>query len=414
MPGWRAGCDTLHATVSLLRDPAYRRLWVSGLCSNMARWMDLVAIGWIALQMTGSPFMVAVAAFARSAPMMVLGPFAGIVADRVSRAHLLLVTQAGGAVIALALLTMFAVDAAGYWPLVALEGGFGMLWSLDFPARRTALFSMLGASRVAQAVSLETVSMQIAKMVGPVVAGACLASLGPAACYAVMVAAFAVGLTATFGLRRRIDNSSAARPEPILATLASGLAAAWGSPIVRAVLLITIAMNVLVFPYQQLLSVFVQDVLAGGPRALGLLVGAAGVGALAGALAMAAYGGNFSHGRLFATAVLVSPFLLVAFSTSRSLAVSVALMVAMGIAESGFGAMQSTLALLSAPAHARGGAMGILSACIGTQPLGTLAIGALAGTLGAPRAFAINAIVALTVIAPVAIPLARGRGATRR
>src|SRR4029450_11408422 len=104
--------------------------------------------------MTGSPFMVAVAAFARSAPMMVLGPFAGIVADRVSRAHLLLVTQAGGAVVALALLTMFAVDAAGYWPLVALEGAFGILWSLDFPARRTALFSMLGGAPGAEARAL--------------------------------------------------------------------------------------------------------------------------------------------------------------------------------------------------------------------------------------------------------------------
>lgn len=152
MHGCRAGQDTLYGTVSSLRDPAYRRLWVSGLCSNMARWMDLVAVGWIALQMTGSPFMVAVAAFARSAPMMVLGPFAGIVADRVSRAYLLLVTQAGGAVIALAFFAMFAVDGAGYWPLVALEGAFGILWSLDFPARRTALFSMLGAARVAQDV----------------------------------------------------------------------------------------------------------------------------------------------------------------------------------------------------------------------------------------------------------------------
>ena len=71
-------------------------------------------------------------------------------------------------------------------------------------------------------------------------------------------------------------------------------------------------------------------------------------------------------------------------------------------------------AVSSAPAHARGGAMGILSACIGTQPLGTLAIGALAGTLGAPRAFGLNAIVALAVIAPVAIPLVRGRGEMRR
>ena len=127
MHGCRAGQDPLYGTVSIFRDPAYRRLWVSGLCSNMARWMDLVAVGWIALQMTGLPFMVAVAAFARSAPMMVLGPFAGIVADRLSHAHLLLVTQAGGAVIALAFFAMFAVDGAGYWPLVALEGAFGIL-----------------------------------------------------------------------------------------------------------------------------------------------------------------------------------------------------------------------------------------------------------------------------------------------
>src|SRR4029450_11121127 len=144
---------------------------------------------------------------------------------------------------------------------------------------------------------------------------------------------------------------------------------------------------------------------------LGLLVAADGVGALIGALAIAAYRGSLPYGRLFAAAVLVTPFVLVAFSASRSLAVSVALMVAMGIAESGFAAMQTTLALLSAPARAGGRvvAMGILWACIGTQPLGTLAIGALAGTLGAPRAFALNAIVALAVIAPVAIPLGRAR-----
>ena len=367
--------------------------------------MDLVAVGWLALQMTGSPFMVAVAAFARSAPMMALGPFAGIVADRVSRAHLLLVTQAGGAVIALAFVAMFAAGVAGYWPLVALEGAFGILWALDFPARRTALFSMLGGSRVAQAVSLETVSMQIAKMVGPVVAGAGLARLDAAVCYGAMAVAFAAGLVATIGLRRRIGDAPPAPPAPLLDTLASGLNAAWASPIARAVLLITIAMNVLLFPYQQLLSVFAHDVLAGGPGTLGVLVAADGVGALAGALAIAAYRGSLPHGRLFATAVLVAPFVLVLFAASRSLAVSVFLMVVMGIAESGFAAMQTTLMLLSAPAHARGGAMGILSACIGTQPLGTLAIGAVAGTLGAPRAFAINAVAALVAIVPLALPL---------
>src|SRR4029453_1382518 len=113
---------------------------------------------------------------------------------------------------------------------------------------------------------------------------------------------------AAFCPRRRIGGGPSARPEPILATLASGLAAAWASPIARAVLLITIVMNVLVFPYQPLLSVFARHVLAGGPRTLGLLVAADGVGALIGALAIAAYRGSLPYGRLFAAAVLVTPF----------------------------------------------------------------------------------------------------------
>lgn len=372
--------------------------------------MDLVTLGWLALQFTGSPFMVAVAAFARAAPMMMLGPFTGIVADRVSRGHLLLVTQAGSATVALMLATLFGAGAGGYAPLVALELVFGLLWSLDFPARRTALFSVLGASRVAQAVSLETVSMQIAKMGGPLIAGACLARLGPAVCYGVMATVALVGFVVSLGLQHRIEGPRADRARSSLAaTLASGLRAAWGIRVVRSVLFITVAMNVLFFPYQHMLPVFAQHVLAGGPATLGLLVAADGLGSLAGALAIAAYHGRLAHGRLFATAVLVAPFILVAFSASRSLAVCLALMVVIGVAESGFAAMQSTLVLLAAPAHARGGAMGILSACIGTQPVGTLAIGALAGTLGAPRAFALNAIVALAAIVPLAIPLVRRR-----
>jgi len=362
--------------------------------------MDLVAVGWLALQLTGSPFMVAVAAFARSAPPMVLGSFAGIVADRVARGHLLLVTQAGGAATAVVLAVVFGVGAGGYGPLVAAEVLFGLLWSLDFPARRTALFGMLGASRVAPAVSLETVSMQIAKIGGPLVAGVQLAGLGASACYAVTVAVYLVGLAVSSGLRRVIDTGGpgtdleTARPtdapgrrqdgprDPSLAaTLAEGLRAAWASPVVRAVLLVTVAMNVLFFPYQHMLPVFSQDVLAAGPTTLG---------------------------------ALVAPFFLAAFAASRSVALCLALLVAIGLAESAFAAMQSTLVLLAAPAHARGGTMGILSACIGTQPLGTLAIGALAGAMGVSWTFAATAAVALAAIVPLAVPLLRGVSGSRR
>ena len=128
--------------------------------------MDLVVLGWIALQITGSPFMVGLAVFVRSAPMIALGPFAGVVADRLHRGRVLLFTQSLGVATALALSLLFATGHGGYWPLVGLEMLFGVLWALDFPARRTALFSLVGAGRVATAISLETVSMQLAKMVG--------------------------------------------------------------------------------------------------------------------------------------------------------------------------------------------------------------------------------------------------------
>ena len=157
------------------------------------------------------------------------------------------------------------------------------------------------------------------------------------------------------------------------------------------------------------MPVFARDILAVGPAALGALVAADGCGALLGALAIASRRGQLAHRTLFGAAVVIAPVLVVGLSGSRRLGLCVLLLFLMGAAESGFAAMQSTLVLLSAPERLRGGAMGILSACIGTQPLGTLAIGLLAGGIGVSAAFSVNALAALLVIVPLAIPLLRGQ-----
>lgn len=397
------------AVLEILSEPSYRRLWLSGLFVNAARWMDLVVLGWLAYQLTGSPFMVGLAAFARSAPMMALGPLAGIIADRAHRGHVLLATQTLGLVTGLALAAVFATGRGGFWPLVGLEMLFGALWALDFPARRTSIFTLVGPRRVANAVSLETVSMQVAKIGGPVLAGVGLARLGADACFGAIAVLYALGLLVSLGLPARIGPPSGAPPAPLGATLAAGFRAAWEEPTVRAVLLITVLMNTLFFPYQHMLPVFARQVLAGGPEFLGALVAADGLGALLGALAIAARRGFVAHRPLFAFSVLAAPFLLVAFSASRWGAVCLALLVVIGALESGFAAMQSTLVLLAAPEERRGGAMGILSACIGTQPLGTLWIGLLATGAGVPLAMAANATLAFLLMLPIAIPLARLR-----
>jgi len=393
----------------ILHEPSYRRLWASGLCMSVARWMDLVTLGWLSFQLTGSPFMVGLAAFARSAPMMFVGPFAGIVADRVPRGRVLVISQTTGLLAAALLAVVFATGHGGYWVLLALEFVFGVVWALDFPARRTALYAVLGAPRVAQAVSLETVSMQIAKMVGPLAAGFCLARAGPMASFATMGAIYLVGLVASGPLGARLGGPSGGPTTSLAATMRAGLSAAWTSPTVRAVLLVTVAMNTLFFPYQHMLPVFAREVLALGPVGLGSLVAADGCGALLGALLIAARRGGLGHRTMFGAASLAGPLLLVALSGSRRVVLCAALLFVMGLAESAYAAMQSTLVLLSAPERMRGGVMGILSACIGTQPLGTLALGLLAGSAGVPVAFTVNALAALLVIVPLSVPLVRGR-----
>ncbi len=403
----RPGPACRVAFADVLGEGAYRRLWLSGLCLNSARWMDLVSLGWLAFELTGSPFMVGLAAFVRSAPMMALGPFAGVVADRVPRARVLLLTHSLGVGTGLALAGLFAAGWGRYGPLVGLAALFGVLWALDFPARRTALYALVGPGRVAAAVSLETVSMQIAKMTGPVLAGVGLAKLGPAPVFAAVAFLYALGLLASRGLAPRIGQPAPAPGASLGASLGAGFDAAWRDPTVRGVLLITVLMNVLFFPYQHMLPVFAHEVLAAGPEWLGALVAADGLGALVGALLIASRGGFIPHRRVFATAVLVAPVLLVLLAGARWRWACLSLLVLMGAAESGFAAMQSTLVLLGAPEALRGGAMGILSACIGTQPLGTLWIGFLAGVAGAPVAMAVNGAASLLLIVPVAVPLAR-------
>ena len=369
--------------------------------------MDLVVLGWLALQLTGSPFLVGLAVFVRSAPMMAFGPFAGVIADRIHRGRVLLFTQSLGVITGLALLVIFAKGRGGYAPLVGLEAFFGLLWALDFPARRTALYALVGPGRVANAISLETVSMQLAKMVGPVLAGVGLAHSGPAACFGTLVILYATGLSVSVGVGARIGAAAPRTSASVTASLGAGLRTAWEEPTMRAVLIITVLMNVLLFPYQHMLAVFSRDVLRAGPEWLGALVAAEGLGSLLGALAIASRRGFVAHRRLFVSAVLVAPRLLIVFTGVRWRWVCIVLLVLIGLVESGFSTMQSTLVLLAAPEERRGGAMGILSACIGTQPVGTLWVGFLASGIGVAPAIAVNSLMAFLAIAPVAHALAR-------
>ena len=388
-----------------LRDERYRLLWITGLCANAARWMDVVVLGWLALVLTDSPLMVGVAAFCRAAPMMALGPFAGLLADRLPRVHVMSAVQLLNIAAALTLALLFAAGLAGFATLVGVEVVLGIAWVLDFPSRRTVLFVLAGRDRLTAAVSLETMSMQAAKMVGPLLGGLLLARMGPAACYLAFAAMSVCAYVATRRLGRRIALPGTPAVEPILESLRSGLREARSHPAVLGVLMVTVVMNTLVFPYQQMLPVFARDVLRVGPVPLGLLVAAQGLGALVSSVVIGSRGAELRGARLFAASSLAGALLLLAFAASPWYAVSLALQFAIGITDSGFSTMQSAIVLLTAPVRAHGRVMGILSACIGSQPLGSVWVGFVASNLGAPLATGLNAALAVALMVPVALRL---------
>lgn len=396
-----------------LRDGRYRLLWLTGLCASTARWMDVVVLGWLALALTDSPLMVGVAAFCRAAPMMALGPFAGVLADRLPRLRLMGAVQILNIAAGSALALLFGAGLAGYGVLVGIEVVLGIAWVLDFPSRRTVLFAVAGRERLTAAVSLETMSMQAAKMLGPLLGGVLLAQMGAAACYLAFAGLSLGALVATRHLARRVALPGVPGREPVLDSLLMGLREVRGHPVILGVLAVTVLMNTLVFPYQQMLPVFARDVLHVGPAPLGLLVATQGLGALVGSAVIGARGGPVSHMRLFAASSLGGALLLLVFAWSPWYALSLALQLAIGATDSGFGTMQSAIVLLAAPERAQGRIMGILSACIGTQPLGSLWIGFLASRMGAPLATGLNAALASLVMIPAGMRLVAAGSMTR-
>ena len=399
--GW-AALDTLH-------EPRFRRLWLAGLCVNVGRWLDFLVLGWLAYSLTGSPFVVGLAAFCRFAPMIVLGLFAGILIDRFHRGRLIVGVQCVNLAVALVLAVLFGTGVGELWHLIALETVLGVAWAVDFPARRAVLFSLVGSKRVTNAVSLESVSMQGTKVIGPLLGGVLLARVGPTAAYLLLALLYGIACVLTVTLVRRVSlPAPGGTGESIIGSLGSGFAEARSQPAIMGVLLITVWMNFLVFPYQQIMPVFARDVLDVGPEQLGLLVAAGGVGTLIAALWIAARRDFTAHRQVFVLGSMLSGIMVLLQSFSNNFELSLLIQLIIGVGDAGFGTMQSTIILLSAHERMRGRVLGILSVCIGTNPLGALWVGLATTYIGAPAAFGAGAVAAMLLMAPTASRMLAG------
>lgn len=383
-----------------LRQPGFRLLYASSFLWYFGRWMDAIVSSWLALLLTNSPWHVALIGFYRNLPVMLFGPFTGAIADRIDRRTLLIASAIANAAAAATLAFLFYSGRMEFWHLAVANLVMGLAWSVEFPTRRAILPDLVGRERLLPAMVLDTVSMNVSRVCGPLLGGTVLALLDVTESYVVL--ALLYGGAAVPVLFLTLPAITRARGASAFRFLAEGLRFCGRTASVRGVLLITFLMNALAFPFMQLLSVFARDVLHVGPFELGLLTAGDGIGSLIGAAFLSA--SSFKrYGVVFAASSVGMCLALVAFSASPVFVLSLAMLILAGVGHAGFTTLQSTITLSVVGEDMRGRVMGVLTLAIGSATLGMLLSGAVASAFGAPWAVGLSgAVGALLVTATAA------------
>jgi MFS family permease len=411
-PGRLPACGRMVARMTTTQPAAHRfaalrtrnfsLLFTGLIVSNTGTWMQNVAGGWLVLQLTNSPLWLGLLGLSFALPMVILPLFAGAVVDRVNRIHLLYITQTLQMLSALILAVLTWLGVVNVWHILASQFILGVLLAFDNPARQALIPDLVDRSNLLNALSLNSATYNGAALVGPALAGALLGPLGAGNLFFINAVSFLAVLLALLAMRdvklppRRAHAS-------LGASVRSGLAYAWHSRAVFGLLVLSAMASLFGRSYQVLLPIFGRDIWRGGPEAYGLLLAAAGAGALIGAFGLA----SIREVRRRNTVMVVSGVFfsasLIAFAVSPFLLLGLVLVFMAGVTSTVLGTLIATFLQVDVPPELRGRVMSLYAiTLIGLPSLGALGTGAFAewlgGTAGAPRAVLLSAVLLAAVI----------------
>ena len=385
----------------VLANTRFRYIWMAGITGELARRFEQFTLSWYVLQDTDSPFQLGLILVFLFAPRAVFSPVAGIIADRFNRQHALRAMQTVNVLNSSAILVLIATGTIQPTYAFASMTVQGIVWTMDQPIRRTAMFDIVGRGQVISGIALDTLGFTIGRMAGPLLAGGFLAVLGFSEAYvfALSIQLVALGLL----LRATIpQHPPRTRREPVLSGLMEAARYSAGVPTLLALVFLTLIMNGLGFPPQQFIPAIGRDHLSVGPALVGLLVATEGFGQLLGAAVMASTRELPGHGKLFITGSLTILTAAMTFVWSPWYALAFLILSIGGLGQAAYSTMQSSLAMLHAPPHMRGQVLGIVGVCIGVStPIGTLEMGALATAFSTQLAISLSALAGLLLMVPV-------------
>jgi len=380
-------------TFAALTNPNYRKFFVGQAISLTGTWIQSVAIAWLILEITGSPASIGFAVALQFLPVLVFGPYGGVIVDRVNKRNLLILTQALAGIQAGLLAIFVLTDSANILFILLLSLFLGFIYVFDMPARAAFVREMVPVDLVRNAVSLNSVVVNGARVVGPALSGVLIATIGLGWCFAANAASF-IGVIAAYALMKTSELTTVEPIERAPGQLREGLKYVWHNPELRVPLVMMAVVGTLTYEFNVVLPALAAETFRSGAQSLGWLSAAMGVGAVTGGLISATR--QSSGVKAIAVASIVFGFTVLLSAIMPNVLWSCIALIPVGAASIWFTTAGTSAMQLHTEPHMRGRVMSLWTvAFIGSTPLGAPIIGWVAETAGPRWALGVGAAAAV-------------------
>jgi MFS family permease len=368
--------------------------------SLVGTWMQNVGEGWLILTLTNSPFYVGLTSALSSLGVLLFSLYAGVIADRVDKRRVIVFMQIAFMLEAFTVAILVWTGVVAVWQVLVLATILGIASAFDIPMRQSFLVEMVGKEDLMNAIALNSSLFNGARVIGPAIAGLLIGALGVAWCYFLNGLSY-IAVIAGLLMMRLPPVVRTVKTTSTWGGFREVLAFLRGNRGLRSLMILTAILSVFGFPYISMMPVFARDVLHRGATGYGALTSSIGIGAVIGALGVAVGSSHIrKRGRLMLVGGTAFGMLVMLFSASRALALSMVLLAFAGCAMIVNNSLTNTLLQTAAPDHLRGRIMGFYSfVFVGMAPFGAFLFGLVAEHIGAPSTIAGGgAIVAVAVV----------------
>src|SRR5713226_2670471 len=360
----------------------YRLYFFGQMVSVLGSWLQSVAQAWLVYRLTDSSFMLGLVVFIGQAPLLFLSPIGGLIADRYRRRWVVVATQTSSMLLAFVLAALTLLGHVRMWQILVVAGLQGIISAMDVPARQALVTEMVETDNLLNAVALNSSIFNNASSVAPVIAGFLVATIGEGWCFAINGATY-LAVIAGLLMMRLEEHRKDRGTQSALSSIREGFQFVHDTAPIRRILVVLALVSLLGAPFTVLMSIFADKILHAGPRGLGFLMSASGVGSLIGSLLLASRRGLTGLGRWIVFGSAGFGAALILFSLSRSFALSLLILASAGFCLFYEITASNSLVQAMSPNALRGRAIAILSMLIlGVAPFGALTAGFLAQHLG--------------------------------